>query len=263
MTGWRLRIGWLALSSATLAAGPEIVQGPSADPECFTPWSADTQYFQWPAKEGPYRIALANGFIGNTWRIQMIQTAKAYAALPEVAGQARGVQGRLRPARMSPRRSRRWITSSTPATTRSSSTRRTRRPSRRSSSAPMPPASCWSRSTTSLDTDEAVNVNVDQKGLGELWGKWLVAHVPGDGRQGCSRCAALPGTSVDRDRRDEGIQEVLETLWRQGLGRASRSIAACGTTARRRRSTADAVAVARDTSTGSPSRAARPARCGP
>ena len=55
----------LALTSATHAADPRSSQGPGADPECFTPWSADTQYFQWPAKEGPYRIALANGFIGN------------------------------------------------------------------------------------------------------------------------------------------------------------------------------------------------------
>ena len=73
------------VSQAAWAAGPEIVEGPSADPECFKPWTEDTKYFQWPAKEGPYRIALANGFIGNTWRIQMIQTAKAYAEQPEVA----------------------------------------------------------------------------------------------------------------------------------------------------------------------------------
>src|SRR5690349_1625125 len=71
------------MSGAALAAGPEIVAGPGADPECFVPWSADTKFFQWPAKEGPYRIAVVNGFVGNVWRIQMIQTAKAYAALPE------------------------------------------------------------------------------------------------------------------------------------------------------------------------------------
>ena len=42
------------------------------------------KFFQWPAKNGPYRIALDNGFIGNTWRIQMIKTAKAYAEQPAV-----------------------------------------------------------------------------------------------------------------------------------------------------------------------------------
>jgi len=27
-----------------------------------------TKFFKYPAKPGPYRIALANGFIGNTWQ---------------------------------------------------------------------------------------------------------------------------------------------------------------------------------------------------
>ena len=65
-------------------AGPEIVGGPGADPECFEPWSAETKYFQWEKKEGPYRIALVNGFVGNTWRIQMIKTAKAFAEDPAI-----------------------------------------------------------------------------------------------------------------------------------------------------------------------------------
>ncbi|HWA18381.1 MAG TPA: substrate-binding domain-containing protein [Devosia sp.] len=72
-------------STSTSWAGPEIVAGPGIDPACFTPWAADTKYFKWPAKTGPFKIAVVNGFVGNTWRIQMIQTAKAYAALPEIA----------------------------------------------------------------------------------------------------------------------------------------------------------------------------------
>src|SRR5664279_395655 len=74
-----------AISSNAQAAGPEVVAGPSAQPECFAPWGADTKFFKFPKKDGKYRIALANGYIANTWRIQMIQTAKAYAAKPEVA----------------------------------------------------------------------------------------------------------------------------------------------------------------------------------
>ena len=73
------------MSGVAMAAGPEVVSGPGFEPACFTPWSADTKYFKWPAKEGPYRIAVVNGFVANVWRIQMIQTAKAYAALPEIA----------------------------------------------------------------------------------------------------------------------------------------------------------------------------------
>ncbi len=66
-------------------AGPETVAGPGADPECFAPWSADTTYMQWAAREGPFRIAVVNGFVGNTWRIQMVQTAKAFAEDASVA----------------------------------------------------------------------------------------------------------------------------------------------------------------------------------
>src|SRR5581483_9296276 len=74
-----------AVSLPALAAGPQVVSGPGADPTCFKPWTDKTKYFKWAKKPGPYRIALANGFIGNTWRIQMIKTAKAYAAQPDVA----------------------------------------------------------------------------------------------------------------------------------------------------------------------------------
>ena len=66
------------------AAGPELVSGPSGEPQCYVPWTAQTKFFKYPKKNGPYRIALANGFIGNTWRIQMIKTAKAYADQPDV-----------------------------------------------------------------------------------------------------------------------------------------------------------------------------------
>lgn len=76
----------LALAaSPAFAAGPETVAGPGAEPECFAPLTAETKYFQWPAKPGPYRIALVNGFIANDWRVQMIAVAKAYAAQPAVA----------------------------------------------------------------------------------------------------------------------------------------------------------------------------------
>ncbi|HZP20132.1 MAG TPA: substrate-binding domain-containing protein [Bauldia sp.] len=71
-------------AGGALAAGPAVVDGPGADPACFKPLTADTKYFQWPAKKGPYRIALANGFIANDWRVQMIKVAKAYADQPDV-----------------------------------------------------------------------------------------------------------------------------------------------------------------------------------
>ncbi|MGN6666937.1 MAG: substrate-binding domain-containing protein, partial [Trinickia sp.] len=73
-----------ALPARVLAAGPKVVSGPGADASCFAPESKDTKFFQWPAKPGPYRIALVNGFIANDWRVQMIRVAKAYVAQPAV-----------------------------------------------------------------------------------------------------------------------------------------------------------------------------------
>ncbi|MBX2830347.1 MAG: substrate-binding domain-containing protein [Rhodospirillales bacterium] len=75
----------LVLTSHVAFAGPNKVSGPGADPACFAPVSDETTYFQWPVREGPYKIALVNGFIANDWRVQMIAVAKAYAAQPSVA----------------------------------------------------------------------------------------------------------------------------------------------------------------------------------
>ena len=61
----------LAMTAGAAFAGPE---GAGRPPGSFAPWSEDTAYLQWPAQEPPYRIAIVNGFIGNTWRIQMIKT---------------------------------------------------------------------------------------------------------------------------------------------------------------------------------------------
>jgi len=78
--GLAAAVGLTTLASSIAYAAPNMVAGPGADPACFKPLTADTKYFQWPAKKGPYRIALANGFIANDWRVQMIKVAKAYAS---------------------------------------------------------------------------------------------------------------------------------------------------------------------------------------
>ncbi|MBC7477513.1 MAG: ABC transporter substrate-binding protein, partial [Pseudorhodobacter sp.] len=58
-----------------------------------------------------------------------------------------------------------------------------------------------------LDTKDAINVNVDQEGLGELWGKWLVSHIPDGGK--ILEVRGVAGTSVDTDRHN-GIHTVLD-----------------------------------------------------
>src|SRR5581483_11651642 len=74
----------LLLSSVAVWAGPKVVSGPGANAQCFKPWSAQTKFMQWEKKPGPYRIALVNGFVGNTWRIQMVKTAKAFVEQPGI-----------------------------------------------------------------------------------------------------------------------------------------------------------------------------------
>ena len=66
-----------AFSAPAFAAGPEIVAGPASDPACFVPWSDKTKFFKFPAKKGPYRIALANGFVakhGNVLQDEVTRT---------------------------------------------------------------------------------------------------------------------------------------------------------------------------------------------
>ena len=66
-----LTAAMLGLGTAPVAAqqSPKVVSGPGVNPQCFKPWASTTKYFQWNKKNPPYRIALANGFVGNTWRI--------------------------------------------------------------------------------------------------------------------------------------------------------------------------------------------------
>ena len=42
-----------ALSSQAAKAEPKIVSGPAEDAQCYVPWSQDTKFFQYPAKQGP------------------------------------------------------------------------------------------------------------------------------------------------------------------------------------------------------------------
>jgi len=193
-----------ALSSVAMAE-PAIVAGPATDPECHVPWAEDTQFFQFPAKEGPYRIALANGYIANTWRIQMIQTAKAYAAQPDVAAQLKEFKvvstGEDVAAQISAINN--FIDSGYDAIVVNAQNPQAFAPViKRAKEAGVVLVAF----DNILDTTDAINVNVDQKGLGELWGNWLVKHLPDGGK--ILEVRGVAGTSVDTDRHN-GIHETL------------------------------------------------------
>jgi ribose transport system substrate-binding protein len=86
----RLRRSWLACSVATgLLGGPALGSAgawaeDTYNAQCFKP-APGHKVMTMTAKPGPYKLALANGFAGNSWRIQMIQGLKAWAARPENA----------------------------------------------------------------------------------------------------------------------------------------------------------------------------------
>lgn len=77
-----------AASGAALLIGagvsPALAQE-TFNPTCFRPADGVTKTITGEARPGPYRLALVNGFVGNSWRIQMIQGLKAWAGRPENA----------------------------------------------------------------------------------------------------------------------------------------------------------------------------------
>lgn len=74
-----------AVGLAILAGTAGGVAAETYNPQCFRPAEGVSKTISVEPREGPYRMALVNGFVGNSWRIQMIQGLKAWAALPENA----------------------------------------------------------------------------------------------------------------------------------------------------------------------------------
>lgn len=192
--------------SVARAAGPEVVAGPSADPKCFAPWTPQTKFFKYPAKKGPFRIALANGYIANTWRIQMIQTAKAYAAQPAVAAKLKEFKvvstGEDVPAQISAINN--FIDAGYDAIVVNAQNPTAFGPVIKRAKAAGVILVAFDNI---LDTEDAIDVDVDQKGLGVLWANWLIKNVPNGGK--ILEVRGVAGTSVDTDRHN-GVHETLD-----------------------------------------------------
>lgn len=206
----RLPIAFAAaslLAGAALAAPPKTVAGPGETPSCFKPWDANTKHFQWPAKPGPYRIALANGFAGNTWRIQMIQMAKAYAATPEMKPQIKEFKvvstGTDVAAQIGAIDN--FINSGYDAIVTIAVN-------------PTAFAPVIKRANDKgvvlvpfdnvLDTQDVMMVNEDQLSMGRQAGEWVTGKIPAKAGK-LLEVRGLPGNSVDRDR-SIGFNEVVK-----------------------------------------------------
>ncbi len=201
-----LSVGFGLMASAALAAGPEIVEGPGFEPDCFKPWDAETKFFQWPAKEGPYRIAVVNGFVANVWRIQMIQTAKAYAAEPDIAADLAEFKvvsvGTDMAAQLGAVED--FINQGFDAVLVNPNT-----------------PTGWDRVTRLADREGTVliafdnqvegedlaGIAQDQIAMGVMSGEWLAKHLPEGGK--LLEIRGVPGFSADQERHD-GFRSIVE-----------------------------------------------------
>ena len=212
----RMRLGLATLlATASLMAqvayaGPEIVAGPGVDPACFAPWSADTKFLQWPAKEGPFKIAVVNGFVGNTWRIQMIKTAKAFAEDPSMKDKIAEFKvvstGTDAPAQLGAIEdfiNQGYDAIVTIAVSPDGFDRVIRLADK--SNVVLVPFD------NVLDTDAVMQVNEDQLAMGRAYGDWVVKQLAELGKTSGKilEVRGLAGNSVDRDR-SIGINAVLD-----------------------------------------------------
>lgn len=194
------------LAAGAASAAPKVVAGPGADPQCFKPWDASTTHLQWPAKTGPYRVALVNGFVGNTWRIQMIQTAKAYVEKPDIKPLVKdfkvvstGTDAAAQLGAIEDFINQGFDAIVTIAVSPTGFDRVIRAANR--ANVVLVPFD------NVLDTKEVMQVNEDQHEMGRMHGRWLVEHV---GKSGTLlEVRGIAGNSVDRDRHI-GFREIVE-----------------------------------------------------
>ena len=197
----------LLLSSVSTWAGPKIVAGPGANPGCFKPWSDQTKFFQWDKKPGPYKIALVNGFVGNTWRIQMVKTAKAFAEqagikenIKEFKVVSTGTDVAAQLGAMEDFINQGFDAIITIAVAPDGFDRIIRLADK--NNVVVVPFD------NILDTDKVMMVNEDQKEMGRMSAKWLIDES-GKKAGDILEVRGLPGNSVDRDRHI-GFREIME-----------------------------------------------------
>ena len=107
-----------------------------------------------------------------------------------------------------------------------------------------------------LDTEDSINVDVDQKGLGVLWANWLIKNVPNGGK--VLEVRGVAGTSVDTDRTTACTRR--STLPARS-GTVTEVVGKWDDGARKRRPPTRSRPMV--CSTASPDRAATPASCRP
>ncbi|MEM6762462.1 MAG: sugar ABC transporter substrate-binding protein [Pseudomonadota bacterium] len=198
----------LLLTTALLLAGTSLASAETHRAECFAPAPGSTT-ISYDAKEGPYQIAFVNGFAGNDWRIQAIQSAKAWAARPENAEKLAeftivsvGNDSAAQIAAID-----NFIAAGYDAITfiavNPTAFEPVIRRAERAGTILVP-------FDNVLDTDKVVQVNESQKDLGALKAQTVMDHLGGNADK-ILMVNGLPGNATDRDRR-LGMMSVLENV---------------------------------------------------
>ncbi|SPF80248.1 sugar ABC transporter substrate-binding protein [Pseudoprimorskyibacter insulae] len=193
------------LGTAVALAAAGSLAAETYRPECFAaaPGSGEISY---EAKDGPYKIAFVNGFAGNDWRIQAIQSAKAWAARPENAAKIEDFKvvsvGNDSAAQIAAIDN--FIAAGYDAVTfiavNPTAFEPVIRRAARAGTVLVP-------FDNVLDSDKVVMVNESQIGLGHLKAQTVMDALGGKAKK-ILMVNGLPGNATDRDRR-VGMMEVL------------------------------------------------------
>jgi len=198
----------LLIGAALLALGAQTAAAETYRAECFAP-APGTSTISYDAKEGPYKLAFVNGFAGNDWRIQAIQSAKAWAARPENAGKideftvvSVGNDSAAQIAAID-----NFIAAGYDAITfiavNPTAFEPVIRRAQRAGTILVP-------FDNVLDTDKVVQVNESQLDLGALKAKTVMDHLGGKPAK-ILMVNGLPGNATDRDRR-VGMMSVFDKI---------------------------------------------------
>lgn len=193
----------LALFTSSLALADDTY-----GQRCFAPAPQSTT-IQYPAKKGPYKIAFVNGFAGNDWRIQAIQSAKAWANRPENKKNIKEFKivsvGNDSAAQIAAIDN--FIAAGFDAITfiavNPTAFEGVIRRARRAGTVLVP-------FDNVLDTDKVVQVNENQKALGALKAQTVMDLLGGKAKK-ILMVNGLPGNATNRDRR-LGMLSVLDKV---------------------------------------------------
>lgn len=193
-----------SLALAALVAAPSRAAA-GDDAACFVPGSDVTvpgsRTISIPPKKPPYTIAFANGFIGNGWRVQMIQSLRAYAAQPQVARLVKELRivsvGTDVSAQIAATDN--FISAGVDAILLDANSPTAFRPVlRRARQAGIPVVTFDNVLDRTAADSNLVQVNQEQLAMGRLMGKWLADNMKEKKR--VLEVRGVPGNSVDRDR---------------------------------------------------------------